>query len=266
MSSTRRRFLTFTGLATASGMLGSALTAFLHRDRRRILGTAVAHPDAFLASAAHADSGDVGNLGRVVAYLTDGSEGLQRRIEFNASPEAVRQQLSGREMQKFLTFEKGAVSLEVLEDVRNRGFVTEDVLAYAGWLEHVGMWNFGPDEEAQHEFGNIPPGGTVQYTWPKCQIYAVDVQHNTGGSTLLIYAQGVLRGATVRIVDDQTGAVVQEWQGVDPDPNSSFRYARITRPIDVAAGTYRAVVINVLDPSGAVTYDIESPRVAFEIS
>ena len=127
----------------------------------------------------------------------------------------------------------------------------------------MALWEFN----AQHEVGLIPPGGSVQYSWPKCQIYSVVVQADTtgNGQTLLIYGQGFLKGARVQIIEAATNSVIQEWQQVDPDSASTFRYARITRSAALASGTYHVTVINVLDASGAV-YQIDTPTVTFQIA
>lgn len=256
MSSTRRDFLKASALTAAGSMLMPSFT---------LSGT----PFDFLA-AAHADevlpidtSSPVGRLGAVVDYLTDTAQGVDRRLAFNRDPEPVRQVLPPADMAKLLTFERGQVSLRVLERVSEAGFTPGDVDAYAEWLQRMARWTFTADEEERHRIGLEPTGGSVQYTWPKCQVYRVDVETASGNQSLRVYAQGVLRGATLRIVNDDTDDVVTEWRDVAPDEGSTFRYGRVTRVTQLPAGRYRAVVINEL--GDATQFVIDTPGGEFEI-
>lgn len=254
MKATRREFLKTTALATA----GTALAPMIALPGgQRLFGEAVA------AAPAIDTSGPLGPLAAVVDYLSSPTDGLQRRLDFNRNPDSIRDVLPAADMSSFLTFERGQVSLRVLERVSEDGFAPAEVHLYADWLERMAHWSFESDEESKQAIGLLPDGAAVQYNWPRCQVYAV---HVSGGSarTLQIYAQGVLNGATIRIVDDATNVVVEEWSSVDPDPGSTFRYARVTHATNLRPGRYRAIVVNPLGDGEQFT--IDSPAAAFDVS
>lgn len=219
------------------------------------------------ASASEAGAGNLGALGSTIAELTDEDGGLARRVEFNLDPEGVRARLSPEAFREFLSFEKGAISIEVLDEVRRSGFAAEDVAAFSRWLERISRWSFDPSEETRHAIGILPPGGSVMYPWPQCQLYAIEVESSGEGRQLVrIFGQGLLKGAVVRFVDDATDAVVEEHRDVVPDAGSTFRYGRLSLAAQLGIGRHRAQVINVLDAGGQTQYVIDGPAGTFEVT
>jgi hypothetical protein len=253
---TRREFLKASALGTAGSIL---VPSFL------LSGS----PFDFLATAQGAESvtidgrGPLGPLGAVVDYLTDPTHGLQRRLDFNRDPEGVRAVLPPKDMAKFLTFERGPVSLRVLEHISEAGFTSTDADAFADWLPRMARWSFQADEDDRHRIGLEPAGAGVQYAWPKCQVYRVEVERAGGSHTLRVYAQGLLKGASIRIVDDGSDDAVEEWPDVQVDQGSTFRYGRVSHTTSLAPGRYRAVVLNHL--GDGVQFAIDTPSSTFEI-
>jgi hypothetical protein len=85
----------------------------------------------------------LGELASLIEYLTEPNPGgLSNRKQFNEAPESRLGRLAPTELQAFVTFDKEAISIEVLRHVIHSGSHKDDVEAFGKWLAKYLAWEW----------------------------------------------------------------------------------------------------------------------------
>jgi len=193
----------------------------------------------------------LGKLADFISFLTElpHGTGLPRREDFNKDPDSMLSSnigVRGTGLKTFLRFSKAEMSEAVLKAVVDSGYQSGDVSAYANWFKHFNVdWDWAPGEEAKHDIGNKPPNTlSVQYAKPMSRVR--QTTYDPATNKLVVYGEGFLENATLRVINDGTHVQAARWDIVKTEPNSTFRYASIKAEVVLAPGTYFVEITNRL--------------------
>ncbi len=204
----------------------------------------------------------LGKLADCVSFLTvlPHDVGLPRRKNFNGDPNTMLSGpdgVRGNGLRVFLTFSEAEMSQAVLQFIKDGGYQDTDVAAFVNWFKHLNVnWDWALNEEAEHDVGNKPPGTlSIQYSKPMCRVR----QTEYAGGQLKVWGEGFLNNAIVRLINDGTHAETAKWDPVNADGGSTFRYASITKQVQLNPGTYFVEITNRLGPDYTGGPEVTAP-------
>ncbi len=204
------------------------------------------------------------------------TSGLENRKDFNADPvgQLGNFGVSGNDLGAFLTFDKGIMGLQVLQDLKDNDPAlgnADDVRDFGLWLYDFARWEFDGSEEK--EYGGVFPGAAAfpakpEYGNPECQIRKVDVTNVAAGAggkkqvSLDVFGEGFLKTkTTVNIYaapKKQGDKPVQIIPNVDPTPQSTFRGGQLKDvKANLASGDYQVGVD--IDLGNGSVFTIDTP-------
>jgi hypothetical protein len=192
-------------------------------------------------------------LATFVDSLSDPGTGQAARIAFNETGfrDVHKTLADARDLQAFMTMNKGGVGCRVLEVMVPGNDVPEEVAAaYADWVKRFAAWQWAEESHLYKTKCANFSGDAPSYSWPECRIFAAKAAvgaENAGRYpvSLTIDAEGVLPDPQVLIVDHPDGKDVVTVVAT-LDPCSSFRGGRVSASTTLPPGNYRAVIVNHL--------------------